>query len=181
MSAPRARLWSSLTGAGLVAALAACGSAPAAAGAVELPVARAAFRFTDLDGRQASVASLRGRVVAVVVVATWSDPALLELSRFALLVRRFGPELAILAIVVDKEPQMVEITRQAYPDSIRFVRVDFPQRFLSDSGPFGRITLTPTSVLLDRAGRIAARMDGVWPDGVLLKAVERLADQGGGD
>ena len=146
-----------------------------------LPSGPAAFRFTDLDGVQDSVAALRGRVVAVIVVATWSDPALLELSRFGLLARRFGSELAVLAILLDEEPQMVEVIRAAYPRSIRFVRVDLPKRFLSRRGPFGRIALTPTSVLLDKTGRIAARMDGVWPDGLLLEAVQRLAGESGDD
>jgi len=31
-----------------------------------------------------------------------------------------------------------------------------------------------TSILLDRDGTIAARMDGVWPDGILERAVDRL-------
>lgn len=158
-----------------------CVSSRAPAPAVPLPPGRVGFRFTDLDGRSDSLAALRGRVVAVVIVATWSDPALLELSRFSLIQRRFESELAVLAVVVDEEPQMVEITRRAYPDSIRFVRADLPRRFLSEGGPFGRITLTPTSVLVDRTGRIAARMDGVWPDGVLLEAVQRLAAGSGGD
>ena len=165
----------------VLAVLSACGSSSTIQSRDPLPSGRAAFRFTDVDGGQDSVAALRGRVVAVIVVASWSDPALLELSRFGLLARRFGAKLAVLAVLVDEEPQMVEITRAAYPESIRFVRVDLPERFLSRRGPFGRITLTPTSVLLDKAGRIAARMEGVWPDGLLLKAVQRLAAEGGED
>jgi hypothetical protein len=47
-----------------------------------------------------------------------------------------------------------------------------PARFTGPEGPFGPIAVLPTSVLLDREGRILARMDGLWPPGLLRRSVE---------
>lgn len=46
--------------------------------------------------------------------------------------------------------------------------------FTSEQGPLGPIRIIPTSFLIDREGRIAARMEGTWPDGALDEAIREL-------
>jgi thiol-disulfide isomerase/thioredoxin len=151
--------------------LSACASQTSA----NLPEGRVALRLHTLEGETVTLGSLRGKVVLVTVVTTWSDFALLEVPRFKKLAEKHGDALAIVTIALDEDPRMAEIFRDTFEIPYLVTTVEDPKHFTSEDGPFGPITIIPTSVLLDREGNIVARMDGMWPLKVLEETVQKVA------
>ena len=114
-----------------VVALGAQGRASGAGGGQEVRAGEAPdFAATTLQGDTLRLASFRGRVVLVDFWASWCPPCRDELAHLARLEKE-NPELVVLAVNVDHERERVE--------------------------GFGRRNKLPRHVLLDPAGRIAAR------------------------
>lgn len=159
----------------LLAVLLVCAScATSPAGAPELPATRVSLRLAKLDGSPMYLAEQRGRVVLLTVISTWADPALLEVPRLKAMRAKFAEtDLSIICVVMEdaKIAGIFEKTFQipylvAVPDDV--VALSAPE------GPLGGVAILPTSFLFDREGRFAARMDGIWPEGVLEEALDRL-------
>lgn len=137
-----------------------------------------------IDGGTASLAALRGRPVIVNIWATWCPPCVQEMPALQRVYERYrGRGLEIVAVAVDDRPG----TRQ--PDGrieglvSRFVReygLTFPVAVDPTGGTehsFGTEYL-PTTVLIDRAGRIRATEIGgrAWDEGTYLEMIESLME-----
>ncbi len=144
--------------------------------AAALPEGSLAFRLLRTDGRPFGLGALRGRVVLLTVLATWSDPALVELRHFEELQQAHGEALAVVVVALDESVDMVRIFESTFSPALTVTTAEDPARFTGPDGPLGPITVMPTSVLLDREGRIVARMDGMWPPGLLAKSVSALVE-----
>lgn len=158
-----------------VAASLLCLSLTTCASSTELPGVPArplAFRAEDLEGRPVTFGSLRGRVVLVTFLFTWADPALYEVPRFIRLVKKHQKEpFSIVAFVLDETSETARIFRDSFEIPYSLWRVSDPERFTSAEGPFGIVDTVPTSFLVDREGRIVARMQGTWPPEILERAI----------
>jgi hypothetical protein len=140
-----------------------------------IPSGRVALAFRTLDNRVMTLGGLRGRVVLVTVMYTWAETALIEVPRYKTLAKQYdASELAIVSIVLDEHREMARIFAETFEIPYLVATVDEPESFGADNGPLGPIKLIPTSLLIDREGRIAARADGIWPPDVLENAVGRL-------
>lgn len=137
------------------------------------PEARLSARFTRLDGTVLTLGGLRGRVVLVTAMSTWAEPAILEVPRLKALAEA-ERALSIVCVVLEPKAEMARIFKQTFEIPYEVVTVEDPARFTGADGPLGKIALIPTSWLLDRQGRLAARMDGMWAPQVLEDAVRRL-------
>ncbi len=159
---------------GTLLASALCAVACASSTSSPLPKGRVALRLMRTDGTPFNLASARGKVAIVSVFSTSSDPALMELKLYEELKERFGDKLVIVCAVIETDPRMVQIFERTF--SVPFVigMVEDPRTFTSERGPFGPIKVDPTSALLSPDGRIAARMDGLWPPGALVEAISEL-------
>lgn len=123
------------------------------------PVGRVAGR--TLEGRRLDLSSLRGHVVVVNVWGTWCPPCRAEAGRLARAARRLQPQ-GVRFVGIN--------TRDASPDQgLAFQRsyaVPYPSLF----DPSGRTLLSfrgaitpsaiPSTVVLDRHGRVAASVIG---------------------
>lgn len=137
-----------------------------------VPTRPLAFRAQDLEGHTVTFGSLRGRVVLVTFLYTWADPALYEVPRFVRLVQKHRDEpFSIVAFVLDETSETARIFRDSFEIPYSLWRVDEPERFTSAEGPFGIVDTVPTSFLVDREGRIVARMQGTWPPEILERAI----------
>lgn len=140
-----------------------------------VPSRAIAFRAQDLDEGPVTFGSLRGRVVLVTFLYTWADPALYEVPRFIRLAEAHREEpFSIVAIVLDETSETARIFRDSFEIPYSVWRVEDPKRFIGDDGPFGPVELAPTSFLVDREGKIVARMIGTWPPDILERAVQEL-------
>lgn len=66
------------------------------------------LRFTALDGRRADVNDWRGKVVAVVFFATWSDPAKAGFADIQQAVEEAGARAVLVAISLDSDRAALE-------------------------------------------------------------------------
>ena len=114
--------------------------------------------FLDAAGQRHTLAEYRGKVVLVDVWATWCPPCRESLPEVAELQKASGETYSVLPISVD---------RGGWGDVKPFL-LQNPQlglqAFLPDGGkaldPFGEISGIPTTLLVDRRGRLIRRWSG---------------------
>lgn len=117
-----------------------------------------AVAWVAADGSKHLLAELRGKVVLVDVWATWCPPCRRSLPEVAELQAKGGEDYAVLAISVDKggwsdiQPFLAQNPhlrlQAAVPDGSKGLQ------------PFGSINAIPTTLVIDRAGRIRTRWVG---------------------
>jgi len=123
---------------------------------MEEPVATPGFALTTIEGQTIDSSRLRGHVVLINFWATWCGPCKEEMPALKRLKESFaGSRFELLAITTD---QQVEGIRTF----VRALGLDFPV-LLDDrkdvSAAFG-VRGLPTTVLIDRQGRLVGRAVG---------------------
>lgn len=122
-------------------------------------VAQVSFR--DTQGQQGSLAEYAGKVVLVDVWATWCPPCRKSLPEVAELQKKAGSDYAVLAISVDREGfGAVQPFLAANPGLGLSAVVPAEARSLE---PFGEIRGIPTTLIIDRQGRLRERWSGYVP------------------
>lgn len=128
------------------------------------------LRLPDTDGKTVDLGAYRGKVVLINFWATWCPPCREELPSFSRLKKRFGKEsLEIFAVNVGEDAETV----------FDFIgNPDFPVLFDRDAQAMGRwsVKVVPTTLLVDRQGRIAFRAVGgrEFDDGEIVALVSQL-------
>ena len=163
-----AALGAALLAAGLLVAAPSAGPAadptPEALAALQLvatPRAAApALALSDLDGRSVSLASLRGDVVVLYFWATWCPYCGKELpTTVEQLARRYRDRgLTVLAVNIEEgRDKVLPWVRQHGVTVSVLLDVD------GDVTSEYRVTATPTTILIDREGKMLARAVGTRP------------------
>lgn len=130
--------------------------------------------YTLMDGRQADLSTLHGKVVLVNFWSTDCAPCVEEMPGLAHTYARYAPQgFETLAVSMREDPPLAVI---------RFAqsrRLPFPV-VMDQTGDFAArfdgVEFTPTSVLIDRQGRIVARWVGQLDMPRLEMTLERLLD-----
>jgi thiol-disulfide isomerase/thioredoxin len=128
-----------------------------------------AVAFRDAEGRRHTLADYQGKVVLVDVWATWCPPCRRSLPEVAELQRAAGEAYVVLPISVD---------RGGFGDVDPFLQKN-PQLgltgFVPDGAqalaPFGAIDGIPTTLLVDRRGRLVQRWSG-YGEGLARRALD---------
>ncbi len=121
-------------------------------------------RFTALAGASFSIADLRGRVVLVNFWATSCATCVAEMPKMVETWRRYAPrgyEMVAVAMRYDHPNAVAEFARQrALPFRVALDTDGAVAR------AFGNVSVTPTTYLLDRNGRVVAKVVGEpdWPE-----------------
>jgi thiol-disulfide isomerase/thioredoxin len=139
-------------------------SAPDAAGGERVtlrffrdPKPAPAFRLKDLDGREISPASLRGKVVIVNFWATWCPPCRAEIPDLVALQEKYKDTLQVIGISEDESG--VDGVRQFAVEH----KINYP---ISMTTPeiekmFPAISALPTSFIVDRESRVVQKHVGM--------------------
>jgi peroxiredoxin len=148
--------------------------APAASGSVRLLKERVeipAFVATDLDGRQISTASLRGKVVLVNFWATWCPPCRAEIPDLVALQARYKDHLQIIGISQDSG-SLDEVRRFAAEHHINYPTVMSTPEI---EGLFPGVYALPTTFVIDRDGKLAQKHVGLLNAAVTETETRSLA------
>ena len=133
------------------------------------------FEFDSLDDRAVSAEATRGKPTVLTFVTTGSLPAQAQVDYLVVMAGHDADRTnyAVVALDPRENRELVEIYRKA-------LKVPFPIAMADDlarsgSGPFGDVTVVPVTVVLDRRGRVIARIDGrVAKSEELRKALKGL-------
>lgn len=141
----------------------ACSSAaaptgPAAPAATSAPID---FIFSAVgDDVVVSSETMRGRATALVFITTYDLASQLLARRLADLITTFTPRANAAAVVVEPPAyaELLPAYREALSLPYPVVMADFGTQ--RGSGPFGSIDRVPVLIILDREGRLVARLQG---------------------
>ena len=129
------------------------------------------FVITTLEGEQVSLESLRGQVVLVNFWATWCAPCRIEMPSFER-VYRAKKDQGFVIVGLSTDQAGFDVVRP-YIDRRG---VTFPVGMASGEivRSYGGASTIPTSVLIDRGGRIRHRVTGIFAEPALRLAANRL-------
>lgn len=128
-----------------------------------------AVTVVEPGGQRRTLAEYRGRVVLVDVWATWCPPCRRSLPELAELQRKADERYAVLAISVDKGGfSDVQPFLQSQPALALHAVVPDGSKALD---PFGSIVGIPTTLIIDRQGRLRERWSGYY-EGRAAKALQ---------
>ncbi len=133
------------------------------------------FSFDSLDDRPVSSEVSRGKPTILVFITTGSLPAQAQVDFLVAMAQHDvdRANYALVALDPRDNRELVELYRKA-------LKVTFPVAMADDTlrsgaGPFGDVTVVPVTVVLDRAGRVVARIAGrVAKSEELRAAMSRL-------
>lgn len=148
-------------------------AAAAVAKPLVLPAPAPTVHLRDMDGRVLDLARLRGRVVLIDFWATWCGPCREEIPTLKKLQERYGPRgLSVLGLSLDGEAAPVLAFR-------RQAGLNYPVALadLSTTARFGGVLGLPTLYLVDRAGVLRRRFQGLDTGPAVEAAVRRALDR----
>lgn len=133
--------------------------------------------FASRAGAPIRLADFRGRVVLVNLWATWCGPCVHEMPSLDRLQARLGGDLVILAVSEDRSG-----ARAVDPFLARLA----PKALTAYLDPKNALTRAfaaqglPTSILLDRDGRILGRLEGAadWDSPEMIALLQRYIGSG---
>jgi peroxiredoxin len=131
------------------------------------------FTVETLDGDTVRLSELRGQVVLVNFWATWCAPCRVEMPGFQDVWEDYGDDgFTLIGLSVDRG------VRSAVVDWVRQREITYPIGFPSGATvqAFGGANVLPTSLLIDREGRIVHRVEGFYAEPALRAAVRRLLE-----
>ena len=133
------------------------GTPPGGPGTPSTPGAPAIeLTLPAVDGGEVSLASHRGKIVVLHVFTTWSLAAQAEVE--ALGAADAADDVVVIGIALDAEGRLLVAPWRNGADVRYLVTVaDEPTR--AGQSPLGPLPAVPITIVLDRAGRIAARAD----------------------
>ena len=128
------------------------------------------FAFTDKGGRSLHLTDFHGRVVLVNMWATWCPPCIAEMPDLDALQQRLGGDRFQVAAVSLDRGGLDQATRWLERNQLRAL-----PPYAADPAQFGN-ALLPTSLLLDRQGRVAWHGTGLrdWTSAEAEAAIQLL-------
>jgi thiol-disulfide isomerase/thioredoxin len=127
------------------------------------------FTLTDLSGKPLTTEQAAGRVVMVEFWATWCPPCRSTLEWLGELKKKYGDNVAILALAVESPEDKVRETVASLNPDLSWAITD-----AATAQAFGDITAVPTMFMFDRSGKTASVMYGAPPD--LHRQAEKVLD-----
>lgn len=138
------------------------------------------FTLTDLRGQPLSLSSLLGQVVIVDIWGTWCPPCRAEIPSFIRLQNEFGPQgLQIIGLNYEHGPTEQEVIK-AVEQFIQEFGINYPCALGTDQiqQQVPGFEGFPTTLFIDRAGRVRAKLVGLHDHALLQALVEQLLAEG---
>lgn len=129
-----------------------------------------AYTLTGLDGSKLPLSKLKGDVVVMDFWATWCKPCQTQHPIYEQVKQRFGnrTDIVFLAINTDEERNLVS----PFLDEQKWNRASV--YFEDGLAHLLDVSSIPTTILFDKQGRLASRMNGFVPDRFADLLTERI-------
>jgi peroxiredoxin len=116
-----------------------------------------AWKLKDLDGKEVSSESLKGKVVVIDFWATWCAPCRVEIPGYVDMQKKYGKDgFAIVGISLDQAgPAVVKAFADKFAINYTILMGDD-----AITQTFGGVEAIPTTFLIDRTGQIRDRKLG---------------------
>ena len=127
------------------------------------------FTLDGVNGDQLRLASLKGKTIIFDFWATWCGPCRVQHPLYEQVKRRFegNPGVTFLSINTDEERELVsQFLRENHWSNAVY--------FENGLSRMLRITSIPTTIIVDRHGEIASRMNGFAPERFVDLLTERI-------
>jgi thiol-disulfide isomerase/thioredoxin len=135
------------------------------------PAAAPTFIARDLDGREVSTASLRGKVVLINFWATWCPPCRAEIPDLVALQEKYKDRLQIIGISEDEVSPAV-VKRFAVEHKMNYPTVMTSPEL---ERMFPGVSALPTSFIVDRQSRVVQKHVGMLRPGITEQETRALA------
>jgi thiol-disulfide isomerase/thioredoxin len=131
--------------------------------------------FTDTEGRPASFADLAGKPVLINLWATWCQPCLKEMPSLQRLQAKLAGRLTVAAVSQDRAGGKL-VNPFVAEQKLQDLKI-----YLDPKGDVARafeVRGLPTSIVLDRAGRVVGKVEGPaeWDSDKMIAVVAPLLD-----
>jgi thiol-disulfide isomerase/thioredoxin len=119
-----------------------------------------AFILRNLDGTPAPLASAKGKILVLSFWATWCGPCKELEPEFVGVAKSYAgnPDVVFYAVNTDEDQSLV-------PQFVAHEKWNVPIVYGDGLDEFMKVAALPTVMVLDRAGKIAYRINGYPPEG----------------
>ena len=160
----------------LLLLLAGCGPKAVHAALEPLPMGgQVSLELPSVDGDEVSFLRWRGRLVAVHFGVTGSLDAQADVEELRA-TRAKVPDLVLVEVVLDEGGRRLAAP-WADASHIDWSVLLPTAELTSGDTAFGKLRVVPSTVLLDRRGRVTWRWEGALPRGLLATAAASVKDQ----
>jgi thiol-disulfide isomerase/thioredoxin len=132
----------------------------------------------DLDGKEVSLESLKGKVVLVNFWATWCEPCKIEIPELIELQQEYGPKgFTVLGIAMDDEGRSAVapfVQKEKFDTDAGKSTMNYPIVIGNDAAgdKFGGLLGYPTSILLSRDGKQVKHITGLITRDDIVKSIQ---------
>jgi cytochrome c biogenesis protein CcmG/thiol:disulfide interchange protein DsbE len=136
------------------------------------------FSVKDLNDKEVTLADYKGKVVLVNFWATWCDPCRVEIPWLIAMQDKYSPKgFTVLGLAMDDEGKSIVapfVVKERYDVNGQKLPMNYPIVIGNDSvaEKFGGLLGYPTSVLIDRNGKVLKRVTGVINEDEISKLIE---------
>lgn len=127
-----------------------------------------ALALPALDGGELQLTELRGQVVVVHVFTTWSVAAQLDVDQ--MMAADDAPDVVVVGVALDPDGRPLVAPWRAAGE-VRYLVVLADDDVRAGKSALGPLPEVPTTFVLDRLGRITARVERQLRPGELAKLV----------
>ena len=132
----------------------------------------------DLDGKDLSLAQYKGKVVLVNFWATWCEPCQVEIPWLIEMQQKYAARgFTVLGIAMDEEGASVVtpwVQKERFDVNGSKSQMNYPIVIGDDAAAdkFGGLLGYPTSVLINRDGKVVKRITGIISYDEISKSIE---------